>query len=520
MITTAVPPSMSRRWADLCLASPALTSATALREDGSVIAATWSQRDVVAGAIRSYGVTYIRSASSSYTASAPVLKAPGTEYVSPSGTRMVRFLTKDPDDDVLIEVWALGSTDAGPGMEASWTVPAKEHGPVYTDEWFGGVAWSPDETLFIYVADRPYVVVDEPVVVPVATNAASTSADSWNKDLSAKFNSDARDPLGEAFANRRSPALYCADVDLGKSVAMCLSTADDDTSNFESDDVSSGHFGDPQWSRDGKWVAVTRRPAALEGPCLEADGIADKPHDLGVRYCYNRYSSVEIFAAPRSLTDAKVVMSDMVPVSAHSHLDDFCCTSPRFSPDSNILVYVSAPRKTFGRAASTVLPHGTTKILRAVVVSEGKDEDGHNSREPVTSSPVTVIDVVKLAARDSFPGLYLHALPLRPWIGGHASRSLVFTSTWGSDTRALKVSIATTGAGANAIVFPVKHADIVDVTPALDASTGMCSQSVSVLDVCTSGAVISRSSPVHPCQVTWVHLSSSVDAFAKVEGSR
>jgi acylaminoacyl-peptidase len=490
---------MARRWADLCLASPALVSATALCDDGSSIAATWLQRDVVAGSKRSYAVNYMRTGPSTYMASAPVLKAPGKEFVSPSRRRMVRFVEKDADSEVIVEVWALGSIDEGPGMLATWKVPCKIHGPVYADEWFGGVAWSPDENLFIYVADRPSV---DSKGSPGKDKDEVTSADSWNKGLASQFNPSSRDPLGEAYVNRRSPALYCADVNEGKTQPMCLSMAEDDASDFESEDMSSHWYGDPQWSADGRWVAVTRRPAALEGPCLEDDGIADKPHDLGVSYCYNRYASIEILAAPCSLNDASTALSDMMPATQHSHTDDFCCTSPRFSPDSNVLVYVSAPRKELGRAASTILPHGTTKVLRAVIVS-GDD----NTRHPTTSSPVTVLGVVQRASRDKFPGLYLHALPLRPWLGGRDSRTLVFTSGWGSDTRALTITLANAGAGAAETLSGIKAADVSDVTPALEKATGTCSQSVSVLDVCASGALMSRSSPLCPPQIVWVNLS-------------
>jgi acylaminoacyl-peptidase len=247
---------------------------------------------------------------------------------------------------------------------------------------------------------------------------------------------------------------------------------------------------------------VTRRPSALTHPSLEADNISDKPYDLGTRYCYNRYSSVELLNAPTSLEDAETALLSMTPVTDHHDMADFCCSSPRFSPDSKVLVYVSAPRKTDGRAQSSILPHNTTKVLRGACILGGADG-------PSASHPVTIVDVVGKAARDEFPGLYLHGLPSRPWLGASPSvpsRSILLSSVWGSELRVLQIPVHVDGAGDGACVRALVAGDVLDVTPAMPGAP--CVRSVSVLDVCARGAVFSCSSPVHPDQIAFAAVST------------
>jgi acylaminoacyl-peptidase len=540
--------SPARLWADICLASPALVSARALEPDGRLITASWTQRDVVTSSLRQFSVDYARgdalpsaaavvgatpahaaAAVAEYAAFAPVEQnaAAATQFCSPSGRRLVRFVERSGGgsgangdshdgstrDDVVVEIWGHEESDAGMGLQAVWKVPAANvHGHVFTDEWFGGVAWSPDENLFIYVAERPPLTSrdahqrDDLVGRSAAMGNAKTSAfadkeaktemNSWMDGLRSKFEQSARDPLGEAYVNRKSPALFVADIRKLASRPMC--TPDPDNPDFEGKDM----FGDPQWSPDGRWIAVTRRPTVMTEPSVEADGISDSPYDLGVRYCYNRYSSIEIFGAPTGLDDAASALEGIVPVSDHSNLDDFCCSSPRFSPDSECLVYISAPRKALGRAGSTVQPHNTAKVLRAALIFSGD-----TLSEPAASTPVTLVDVIRLAGRDKFPGLHLHALPQRPWLGG--SKTMLFSSAWGSNMRPLSVSILVDGTGTKReIVCPLPPTDV--MTNPKRPGREEAGQSVMVLDVCSEGAIVSVSTPVQMPRLGILRISNGV----------
>lgn len=497
--------SPARLWSDLCLAAPTVLSARSLRPDGSLISSSWSQRDVVASKKRTFSLTYART-SSGYFPTIPVQTPKCIDFLSPSGRRLIRFVTKpgdNPNPATEVEVWTVASAEGDPTyMDAVWTVPASVHGPVFSDEWFGGVAWSPDERLFVYVADRPHVAPGDGDGEAAATSATGARpkqpkrppGERWMDACRAKYSQDARDVLGEAYVGQRAPALFLGDVVGAECRAMCVPADEEEP---ELDDETSHLYGDPQWSPDGKWIAVTRRPSALRAPCLEDDNVSDVEAALGVRYCYNRYSSVELMCAPRGVEDAEKATLSLTPVTDHGDFDDFCCSSPRFSPDSRTLVYVSAPRKAEGRAESSVLPHNTTKVLRAMRVLES---DG----DPATSAPVTIVGVVRSAERDAFPGLYMHALPSQPWVAGGGS--VLLSSLWGSENRVLQVPIVVDGdGGENSAVRVVAEGDVRDVTPAFPASS--CAQSVSVADVCEAGAVLIHSSPIHPHQISFLPLT-------------
>jgi hypothetical protein len=234
----------ARRWADMCLASPSVISARALADDGAVIAATWSQRDVVTSKKRNFAITYGRVGDRAYAPTLPVQSSQSDEFLSPSGRRLVRFVDKNGDDGPTeVEVWSLGTGEGdGTCLEAVWTVAAKVHGPVFADEWFGGVAWSPSENLFVYVADRPHVSSFDDGKEGHSKPGRNTEADTWVDACRSKFDQASRDVLGEAYVNQRSPALFLGDVQRAACRALCLSIDDEP----DVDDESQHLFGDPQ----------------------------------------------------------------------------------------------------------------------------------------------------------------------------------------------------------------------------------------------------------------------------------
>lgn len=490
------------------MASAAPASARSLSKDGRVVSAAWAQRDVVSSLKREWRINYITQGSARNYIALPS-SSTGREYHSPSGRKLVTFIERNEDksvNNIYVEVWTLdlASDDSeennGAFLDATWKIDANLHGSVYSDEWFGGVAWSPDETMFIYVADRIQADCNEKTDMNFSSFDLNSSehsdkgpiVDSWNtwiRPLRDKYSHTAAGTLGEGYTKHSSPALFLADISKRSSCAMC--------SDVDKDLVPEclDYYGDPQWSNDGKWIAVTRRPIALREPSTDDDCIADSPYILGVRYCYNRYSSIEMFCAPKSFEDGPKCLSSLVTVSNHRDVSDFCCYSPRFSPDSEFLVYISAPRKEQGRASSVVLPHGTSKILRGVVLEKSDSEPGG-------SLPVTLVDVVRRASPDSFPGLHLHALPSRPWMG-RSSSDIVCSSVWESDSRILKISLRKSSVNGELVLEPLKSNDIEDVSPAPDRNGRM---SYTVHDVCFAGAVVEVSSPISPPRLALLQL--------------
>jgi len=493
-------PNIPLLWENLCRATPSLISARLLDDEAKFISSRWSVRDVSSAKKRTLATNHVIGADGKGYRTAPAVEtAPATEFTSPSRERVVKFTQKGAGgkdaSGVDIQVWRNNI------LEASWSVPDKIHGSVYSDSWFGGVAWSPDENLFIYVADRPRnPTKSKPEGDDAgAADGDGASAKNWIDDtgVRGKYSGVSRDVLGEQYIDKHSPALYLADVSKQACRPMCIPVPG--VPEHENHD----NFGDPQWSPDGKLVAITRRPReAVETP-FEKNGIADNPYNLGVVYCYNRYSSVEIFRAPQTLADASSVLESLTPVSNHNELKDFCCSSPRFHPDSSLLVYISAPRYHEGRIESVVAPHNTTKVLRAVDVEFKEEKMGGI----VGSTPITVVDVVDVPKnRDEFPGLYCHALPRRPWVesAGDGEYMLVLSSVWGSEYRVLGVpSIG------NSTAKIGTDRKVVDLTPGVSGLEARAS--VSLLDVSKKNgkALLAVSTPTLPYSIATTQLEAA-----------
>jgi hypothetical protein len=114
-------------------------------------------------------------------------------------------------------------------LEAVSKVSDKTRGPVYAEDWFAGVAWSRDESVFIDVADRPQAPAqtdcddagggsgdeqrdsedcksrDVRRIASSLTGDGKTDADAWIDGLRNRFDQSARDPLGGTYIDRKSP---------------------------------------------------------------------------------------------------------------------------------------------------------------------------------------------------------------------------------------------------------------------------------------------------------------------------
>lgn len=412
-------------WAQINLDSRALASAYLSLPDPGVVTAIWTKRDPIARRKRHFLTTHLVGVGQTYLSS-PAAELGSTTaatiYPSPSGRYYVRFVPRTPagDSGLLAEVWAAD------GLQMVWPIPESVHRSVYSDEWFGGVAWSPDENMIAYIADLPH---------SDHSSKDSPALSAWAGPLRDEFHANARGPFGEAYVKRCSPALFIADVFTGRIVLAA--------------NVMSVHLGQPQWScGNNPWIVCTARPVAKpEDP--EPPAI---PDDLGIRYCYNRPSSLVAFIAPTTIDDVAKLSDTCINITDSTDSVDFCCTSPRFSEDGRDLVYIAASRD----GGSYVLPHNTTKILRYVQITEDNK----------FSKPQTLIPFSEKPSYSSFPGLYLHGLVRRPWL---SDSKIALTTTWGCVDRVVVVSFGRQN-GALEPSMDIRDC-LADFTDALGAST-------------------------------------------------
>lgn len=291
-------------------------------------------------------------------------------------------------------------------MHLCFPVDDSIHGSVYSDIWFGGVAWSPDERLVAYIADMPPVSVKEDHAKEDETKPVTSA---WADPLGHKYDAGCRGPFGETYANKRAtPALFIADMHTGHvSLAAC---------------PPGFLLGQPQWSCNNKIVCIAAYTATSDDVLPPTF-----PDDLGLIYCYNLPMSLVAFDAPKSWTSSSSLENSMKILTEKNHVTDFNCTSPRISDDGRDLIYISAPRN--DSQNDYILTHNTTKVLRYIRISEDCQ---------TFSSPETLIDVPENPALGAFPGLYMHGLPRRPWV---SKDSIAMTTTWGFTDRIVVVKL-------------------------------------------------------------------------------
>ncbi|EME30448.1 acylaminoacyl-peptidase [Galdieria sulphuraria] len=292
---------------------------------------------------------------------------------SPSGNRTVKFFQTNGKKTCnrRLEIWSKCT------LERTICCSETLHGAFYFDEWFGGVAWSPDEEKLLYLAEQP-------------------------SDLTASFFSTDCKPeqrkgeqfvrqmdFGETYTGKKLAALYVLDMFQiyrvqGLDNQMAVS--------------------EPQWSPYSNHIV-------LIGRHLES-------YPLGVKYCYNRPSVLLLAHLVLSKDSAKVDNIQLLTNPQKEHLD-WCVRSPRFHPSGDWILYVSTPK-------TPQDVHNGTSILRLV--------DWKASRI------VTLIDVVHQkndSNEDVFPGLYLHALPNHPW---QDEQTVWLDSIWNSQSVLLQIN--------------------------------------------------------------------------------
>lgn len=359
-----------------------------------------------------------------------------------------------PDTGLLAELWS------DVGLEFTWPIDKSVHGPVYTDVWFGSVTWSPDERFVAYIADTPPPSSDHKDVHPAAV---------WALPLQNKHEADSRGPFGEAYVQKRSPALFIADVQEG-TVALAAHP-------------SSYHLGQPQWGSSG-WIVCT---ALHKGTATDDDPLPI-PDDLGTLYCYNRLRSIVAFKAPATFDAVPQVEQSLTLITNPKDPQDYCSNSPRLSPNGCDLVYIGAPRILNDLSDTYILPHNTTKTMRYVSFADGK-----------FSKPTTLIDVPQDPKHTEFPGLYLHGFVARPWL---RSDTLVLTTTWGSSDKIITASFERRD---GALISPADLREAVKESSGLDLAESpnpcVSKGSMTLLDVHNGVMLAAASDPASPTQL-------------------
>jgi dipeptidyl aminopeptidase/acylaminoacyl peptidase len=191
-----------------------------------------------------------------------------------------------PQSDPATDVWLI-PTKGGEAIPLAG--PDKPYGRVFNDGFYGRLAFSPDGTRLAFVADDAADV--------------RTPGEKANRVVVA------RDDQGEGYTGYRPAQVWVAHLD-AKPGAFAAATID----RLTDDDVWSG---DPNWSPDGKTLAV------------HANRTADRE---SVRFSINKNFDVwAIDTATKKVTQLTTGPGPEV--------------SPRFSPDGKTVACLSVPRK-------------------------------------------------------------------------------------------------------------------------------------------------------------------------------
>ncbi|KAL7436806.1 hypothetical protein ACHAXM_005764 [Skeletonema potamos] len=375
--------------------------------------------------------------------SSPSLTAPPMELStkikaripSPSGSKLAVLVEESVPSDIegkghdikrhVMEVW----TNNGHQLAKRIVLPSTMHGPVCTDfDWFGGISWSPDESVLVYSAE-----VNKPKTV---SYFATPKDDDSNKDDNAIVGGQytlgigKKEDWGEKYGTTALLSLFCLNVNNGKigvidNVPACTNKASQTT--------DGNHvLGQPIFSPCGKAVVYTG---------WDAGGGGEMPRRLGAIYCYHR--PCQIYSSPVSQLlkklesdnqDEKVADEDFVCITPNDRLS----RSPRFSSPSDgvaTLAYLCNP-KGFDT-------HNGCMALHTIdwCMSKGSVVDGTKKVVvDVVSLPGERGDGVTISGLAGFPGLFLNQLSDKCF--SPDGKVILLSCQWGSVLRVVSISLA------------------------------------------------------------------------------
>jgi acylaminoacyl-peptidase len=352
------------------------------------------------------------------------LPTPGVKCAlpSPSGRRLavVREVAgADGGTELVLEV-----RDSQALLLRTCASAHKIHGAIYTDSWFGGLAWSACETMLAYVAEK----ADKPPPLGFFDDGdADASADARRGTKH-----DFREDWGESYVGRAVPTLF--------------------VQRLPSTDALEQPGAPAPLPVDTPAELTAGQPCFAPGDThLVFVGWDTAPRRLGVTYCYQR---------PCALYSVAVPVATGVPAAAGGIATLLtpairCARAPRFGParadGTHALAFLAS-------ADDSAQTHNNCATLRCMTWPPGP------------SCRVVVQAVHDEVPGTEFPGLYGDCLPRNPWSadGGH----LLLQTMWRSE-RALLLVHAESGAVRRVEVpglAPLSNVELLDAAPGVGGS--------------------------------------------------
>ncbi|KAL7521562.1 hypothetical protein ACHAWX_006982 [Stephanocyclus meneghinianus] len=319
----------------------------------------------------------------------------------------------------LFEIW----TDGGHRLENRIVLPKEKHGPVCTDfDWFGGIAWSPDETALVYNAEVPS---------PKTASFFDTSSKLVDGTVAGgqyTLGVGKSENWGEKYISTALLGLFCVNVETGRIGAV------ENVPMMRDPATTTGGYvlGQAIFSPCGQSVAYTG---------WDAGGGGDMPRRLGAIYCFQRPCKIYSSPVRNLLTELSKPRNDEEDCERDDGFEcitphDRLARSPRFSKVVNGHAKLAYLCNTKGFDT-----HGGCMALHVA--------DWNLSQESfVKGSQRIVVDVVSMPGERgdsavisgiSFPGLFLNQLPDQCF--SHNLEQIVTTTEWGSTTKVVSISL-------------------------------------------------------------------------------
>ncbi|ERN01459.1 acylamino-acid-releasing enzyme 1 isoform X1 [Amborella trichopoda] len=361
-----------------------------------------SQPDLVANKKRTYILSSHISKTSSHEINFHWSPIPieqvgvSTTVPSPSGSKFLIVRNGEGGSPTKLEIW-------GPSqLQKEICIPQSVHGPLYTDGWFEGISWNPDETLISYIAEEPQ---------PLKTmfdGLGNINGGKTEKDCGTwKIQGDWEEDWGETYSGKGKPSLYIVHINSGhvqavEGIPKHLS-------------VGQVVWAPPSLNQTSQYlVFVGWAPEYNSQPSRK----------LGIRYCYNRPCYLYAVEAPVLKQKGEELRNDTskVHMIAQGLRSAFL---PRFSPDGKALVFLSA------KSSVDTGAHCATNSLHKLAWSSNVE----------LLSSVKIVDLVPviMCPEDGgFPGLYYSTLLHKPWLSD--GNSMIMSSVWGSSEVVLSIN--------------------------------------------------------------------------------
>ncbi|KAJ2552291.1 hypothetical protein EV175_003373 [Coemansia sp. RSA 1933] len=276
-----------------------------------------------------------------------------------------------------------------------------KHGEFYGDSTFGSLAWSNDNKLIVYAAEKPEYSKAKPDNTDFASNDDSTCDGNITDDITGSVGGvadprfyEAESDWGETFNGKRPPALVVLDVD-----SACVRVL------VSPDGITPGQ------------VCFLPDSDDSSTPRILFTGYKHSVRKHGIVYCQNRPSGMYI--SDLGFDNLECIHSGAV-------------RSPRITPSARGFVFLST---TLGG------PHASTSEIVYY------DLERHASRVivPIVQRPLDGQQTIGgTLLPDGFVGIYADQLPSNPWLLVEAMPTrdiLVFTSIWRSTSVILTLDL-------------------------------------------------------------------------------